>query len=328
MLLILGLWFHSASAATVAVLDFQSWGASEADAQSATEALRGALLTAGRLDSLPGSDIAAGVSASNEPALRAARDHAAEARRLYLSGDFPGAISAATEAVSEHADALSQIGRRPEVADAWYTLGVACARSGLAANASDAFMHVARLYPRYLEERATNVPAGARTMLADAEAAVDQPQLSRVEIGEARAALHVDWIVTGSLDADGALEVQLWGPDPDDAAMELDLRGFHVTLPPPDVDETWSTLASRLATKALALANPAAPVVHAPPATEAADPEDEPAAADDRLTRHWWFWAGAGAAVGAGALIGYAVWEPPPVDVAGPDTWSVRVDAP
>ncbi len=323
MLLVLAA-LNPAAAATVAVLDFESWGASQADAETATEGLRSAILTAGFLDALPGSDIADGVSAETEGDLRAARDHAAEARRLYLSGDYPGAISAATQAVSEHANALSQVGRREEVADAWYTLGAACAKSQLTSNAADAFMHVAKLDPRYLEERATNVPSAVRPLLAAAEAAAGRPQLTHAEILQVRDALKVDWVVTGSIDDGGALEVQLWGAGGEDVKLYADFHGYSVGLPAPSIDDAYNSLATDIVRKA----------VIAPASVSARD--DEPT--DERTTQptprpakkaglshEWWFWTGAVAVVGGGVAVGYAVWEPAPVQVPGPDTWSVTI---
>lgn len=310
----------SANAATIAVLDFQSWGASQADTESTTEGIRAALLTEGRLVALPGSDIAAGVSAATETELRAGREHASEARRLYLAGDFPGAISAATEAVSEHAAALSQVGRRAEVADAWFTLGAACAKSGLGSNAADAFAHVARLYPGYLEERATNVPTAVRTLLATAEAEAGHPQLERAEVGEVFEALDVDWVVTGSLDEVGGIEVQVWGPDEDDVKLTAALHDY--ILGSSEHSDTWRAIAIEIGKRAI-VSDPRAS------GADRAQTDDEPTAearrGDSALTNRWWFWTGAAAVIGGGVLVGYAIWEPAPVTVAGPDTWSVRI---
>lgn len=63
------------------------------------------------------------------------------------------------------------------------------------------------------------------------------------------------------------------------------------------------------------------------------DEEPERAAAprgahaeNDRLTSKWWFWtAVVGGAGGVGSLVGYAVVQPPPVQVEGPPVWSVEV---
>ena len=159
----------AAGAATVAVVDFEAWGVTHDDADLATEGVRSALLAAGKLDSLAGSDISDGVSAAAEGELRSARSHAAEARRLYLSGDYGGAVSAASLAVEEHLAAHSNVGRRAELADAWYILGVANLQRQQRLDASEAFLHVGALYPHYLEERATNVPPDARPLLAAAQ---------------------------------------------------------------------------------------------------------------------------------------------------------------
>ena len=47
---------------------------------------------------------------------------------------------------------------------------------------------------------------------------------------------------------------------------------------------------------------------------------------NDRLTSKWWFWTAlVGGAGGVGSLVGYAVYQPPPVQVEGPPVWSVDV---
>ncbi|MSP54979.1 MAG: hypothetical protein EXR69_05150 [Myxococcales bacterium] len=330
----------AANAATVAVLDFHSWGASQAETESTTEGVRAALLTEGRLVALPGSDIAAGVSATTETELRAARGHASEARRLYLAGDLQGAISAATAAVSEHTAALSQVGRRPELADAWFTLGAACSKSGLSSTAADAFEHVAQLYPRYLKERAANVSPPARALIAAAEAATGQSQVDRTDVAEVLHALDVDWVVTGSLDEGGGIEVQVWGPGggqggkggeggDGDQDVKLIAALHDYNLGSSDPTDTWRAIAAEIG-KRTAASGPARADPGGTPDRAVVRSHDEPTAAARRSVdlpaRRWWFWTGAAAVVGGGVLVGYALWEPAPAIVAGPDTWSVRID--
>jgi len=316
-------YLKSAMAASVAVVDFQSFGVSYDDSIYATEGVRTAILMSGDLELLSGSDVAAGVSASVEADLRAAREHAADARRLYLVEDYDGAVQAANVAVQEHRAAFSQIGRRPELADAWYTLGLACIKTGLTTDAAAAFAEVIALYPDYLSSRASNVPGSARAMME--EAAQSSPGPSRIsaeQVAQVRSALNVDWVVTGSVDAGGELVARLWGPDDADAArIYTEVSGNFVPVPVPETSEVYDTIAASIARAAVVKA-----------VVPAAEPEPAPVAVVEAaprqtgLTQKWWFWTGAAALAGGGALVGYALWEPAPYVIPGPDTWSVRID--
>lgn len=307
-----------AHAASVAVVDFEAWGVTHDDADLATEGVRSALLAAGKLDSLAGSDISDGVSAAAEGELRSARSHAAEARRLYLSGDYDGAVTAASLAVEEHTAAHSNVGRRAELADAWYILGVANLQRQQRLDASEAFLHVGALYPHYLEERATNVPVAARPLLAAAQREAERKELLPSEVAEVRDLLHVDWVVTGAVTEDGEIVARLWGPESTGGVRPYaDLKGYFLPVPVPEVNDVYARLATEIGKRAVA------PVS----AGEAEEPREEAGTAGRRqpLVRQWWFWAGTGAVVGGGALVGYALWEPAPVEVPGDPTWSVTV---
>lgn len=309
----------TASAASVAVVDFEAWGVTHDDADLATEGVRSALLAAGKLDSLAGSDISDGVSAEAEGELRSARSHAAEARRLYLSGDYDGAVASASQAVDEHLAAHSNVGRRAELADAWYILGVANLQRQQRLDASEAFLHVGALYPHYLEERATNVPAAARPLLAAAQRESERKELLPSEVAEVRELLHVDWVVTGAVTEEGEIVARLWGADaPGLVRPYAELKGYFLPVPVPEVSEVYARLAAEIGKRAVAPTS----------ASAAEEPMDEGDGEPRRqpLLRQWWFWAGTGAVVGGGALVGYALWEPAPVEVPGDPTWSVSVD--
>ncbi len=85
----------------------------------------------------------------------------------------------------------------------------------------------------------------------------------------------------------------------------------------PEVSEVYVRLATEIGKRAVA---PAAGVA-------GVEPADDEGTLDRRkpLGRQWWFWAGTGAVVGGGALLGYALWEPMPVEVPGDPTWSVTI---
>ena len=316
-------YLNSAMAASVAVVDFQSVGVSYEDGVYATEGVRTAFLMAGDLELLSGSDVAAGVSASVEADLRAAREHAGDARRLYLVEDYDGAVLAANQAVQEHRAAFSQIGRRPELADAWYILGLACVKTGLTTDAAAAFSEVVALYPDYLESRANNVPGTARAMLEEAaQRSTGGSRVTEEQVAQVRSALHVDWVVTGSIDAGGELVARLWGPA-DEGAVRIysEVSGNFVPVPVPETSEVYETVAAAVARAAVVKVTPQ----EAPPERSAVA-SDEAASEETAVTQKWWFWTGAAALVGGGALVGYALWEPAPYVIPGPDTWSVRVD--
>ena len=337
MLLVLAS-LNSALAASVAVVDFQALGVAYGDGVYAAEGVRTAILMAGDLELLSGSDVAAGVSASVESDLRSAREHAGEARRLYLLGDYDGSVAVAGEAVREHRAAFSQIGRGPELADAWYILGVASVKSGLMTDAAAAFSEVIALYPDYLTARASNVPGTARVMLEEAaQEAPGMDALTGEQITQVRAALRVDWVVTGSVDSGGEIVARLWGAGSDGPAasgpvrLYAEVQGNYVPVPVPEESDVYATIASAIARAAMA---PVQPVADAVADAAAGTGQDAPApvSADDEpmqeraLTQKWWFWTSAAGLIGGGALVGYALWEPPAYVIPGPDTWSVRID--
>ena len=338
MLLVLAS-LNSALAASVAVVDFQALGVAYGDGVYAAEGVRTAILMAGDLELLSGSDVAAGVSASVESDLRSAREHAGEARRLYLLGDYDGSVAVAGEAVREHRAAFSQIGRRPELADAWYILGVASVKSGLMTDAAAAFSEVIALYPDYLTARASNVPGTARVMLeAAAQEAPGVDALTGEQITQVRAALRVDWVVTGSVDPGGEIVARLWGAGSDGPGasgpvrLYAEVQGNYVPVPVPEVSDVYATIASAIARAAMVpIQSVADPVADAAAGT-GQDFALAPVSADDEpmrerdLTQKWWFWTSAAGLIGGGALVGYALWEPPAYVIPGPDTWSVRID--
>ena len=221
-------------------------------------------------------------------------------------------------AVEEHTAAHSNVGRRAELADAWYILGVANLQRQQRLDASEAFLHVGALYPHYLEERATNVPVAARPLLAAAQREAERKELLPSEVAEVRDLLHVDWVVTGAVTEDGEIVARLWGPESTGGVRPYaDLKGYFLPVPVPEVNDVYARLATEIGKRAVA------PVS----AGEAEEPREEAGTAGRRqpLVRQWWFWAGTGAGVGGGALVGYALWEPAPVEVPGDPTWSVTV---
>lgn len=250
-----------ASAASVAVLDFDGYGVAFSDAQVATQGLRDAFLAEGLLDPLSGSDIADGAAKGQDAALRRARERVAEGRRRYDAGDVAGALPALEEAVTLHGKALSDVGRRAELADAHYLLGLCLLKAGREPEARVHFTEAAFLFPRYAKERATRPPATAAEALRTAEEGlVRSPRRVRTAtqvqaIGEA---LAVDFVVTGTLEADGRMRTRLYAGSRllGEATAQLQ------QLPALHVDDAYGTVARDLAGAAGAL--PVAEVELAP----------------------------------------------------------------
>lgn len=281
----------AAFAASIAVVDLEGPLPHEVTV-AASEALREAFLTDGRLSSVSGLDIADGVSAQDEAALREGRDAAAEARRLWLGGDPEAALPRAEAAVSAHVQALSHVGRRAELADAWFLVGVCNAELGATSEAQAAFSRVLTLVPDYAQTRATRVGGVALEALSSARP--DGWVLEEAVLARVRARLGVDWVLSGRLNEDGELTLMLTGEG--GASLISGSLGAPQTV-------VARTFAQTLATA------------------------DEPAEVGPRrLTERWWFWTGTAAVLGGAGALGYALWEPAPVEVQGPDTYSVRVE--
>lgn len=315
-----------AHAASVAVVDFQPDGVEYADAVTVSEGVRSALLQAGTLDLLWGDDVADGVAASAESELRAARAHVDEARRLYAMGDWEAAATAAGAAVVEHESAHARVGRRGELADAYYLLGAASMELQNAAAVDGAFARLAELYPGYVAERAPQASAAVRARVADAEDVAVVDRLPRADVAFVRDALRADWVVTGSVDASGEVVARVWGAasEPGDARLVAEVHGEFVPIPAPERSDAYARVARKVVdTVAAAPTARVEPFVREP--VEDAPAERERAAAPEGRRRAW-VWAGAAALLGAGGLVTWAVWEPAAVPVPGADTWSVQVE--
>lgn len=352
----LALLWHAAvaSAATVAVLDFDGYGVAFSDAQTATQGVRDAFLEEGALDPLSGSDIADGVSKGKDDDLRRARELVAEGRRLYTAGDSLGALSPLTEAIRLHDSAYSDVGRRSELADATFLLGLCQLKAGDPGEAKLRFAEAAALVPAYAKERGTRMSSEAASLLATAEDGYAKgPRRARPadEVGRIAEALKVDFVVTGWVAADGAISARMYA----DGQLVSEVKATLEESPPLPVDAAYNDLVRRLAE-----AGAAPPVVEADPEPEI-DPEEAleplPPAPDDLdepeprkrggkaatvrttrtptgetasktrikdsgamrydqgpITERWWFWTGAVAVAGGGAFGIWYALSPAPVE--------------
>ncbi len=343
-----------ASAATVAVLDFDGYGLSFSDAQTVAQGVRDAFLEEGALDPLSGSDIADGVSKGQDDALRRARELVSEGRRLYSAGDASGALSPLHEAIRLHDGAFSDVGRRPELADATFLLGLCFESLGQGAEAKLRFAEAASLVPSYAKERGTRMSSSAAALLAAAEDTnAKGPRRTRPEdeVGRIAASLAVDYVVTGWVSADGAVSARMYAG----GQLVSEVKAALEETPPLPVDAAYNEIVRQLAeggsSAPAVVAEPEADLeVDAevedldPEALAEADPgpppdfgEDDAARAPGRsatarpaggtrikasgpmrykrpLHEQWWFWTGAVAVAGGGA---FGIWyaaTPPPVE--------------
>lgn len=305
----------------MAVVDFQPVGVEYADAITATEGVRAALMQSGALDVVSGGDVADGVSAAEESDLRAARAHVDEARRLIAMGAWSDAAEAARAAIVEHRAAYAQIGRREELADATYLLGVASLELGADDAADAAFGALAALYPGYADARAPQASPVARARMRAADAEAVPTRIPRAEVAYVRDAVHADWVVTGTVERTGEVVARIWGPaaEAGDARLVAEVHGNFVPVPAPERSDAYERVARGIEAAAVARG----PVTPRP--VEPAAPESEPAVAPEGRKRAW-MWAGAAAVLGAGGLVAWAIWEPAPLPVQGGDTWSIKID--
>lgn len=346
-----------ASAATVAVLDFDGYGVTFSDAQVATQGVRDAFLGGGTLDPLSGSDIADGVSRGQDDALRRARERVAEGRRLYAAGNASGALGPLAEALGLHAEALSDVGRRPELADATFLYGACLLKIGRSTDARARFAETAWLVPAYAEERGTRMSSEAAGMLAAAEQSfATGPRKARLadEVARIADALSVNYVVTGWVTGDGALAARLYEGD----TLLAEAKVMLEERPPQAVDGAYALLVERLVADGLPAPISADGGVDE---REDLDPDeildDEPPSLPDfgegrsrttdgervgtgkvkivakgavrtrrPIVERWWFWTGVVGAAGGGAFgLWYALSPPPTVYETEPDGWTVTV---
>ena len=334
-----------ASAATVAVLDFDGYGVSFTDAQTVTQGVRDAFLGGGALDPLSGSDIADGVSRGQDADLRRARELVAEARRQYAAGKSSDALGPVEEAIELHRTALSDVGRRPELADAIVLDALCLLKAGRKDEARARFGDAVALVPHYVEERGTRMPTDAAALLTaaeDAQARGAKKARTAEQIGHIAEALQVDFVVTGWLNGAGNVTARLYDHEGMlvEASVELNDR------PPLPIDAAYNDLAGRLA--AGSHGSPAEPEE---PEVEEPDPklpppdfeEGDPPPSDGKVrptkirttgTMHydrpvyerWWFWTGIVGVAGGGAFgIWYALSEPPVEYQEEPNSWALTV---
>ncbi|MCB9760175.1 MAG: tetratricopeptide repeat protein [Alphaproteobacteria bacterium] len=288
-----------AQASEVAVLDFDGRGVSFDEASQAAQGVRDALLEDGRWRPLSAFEVADRF-AEGRP-LAEARARVSEARAALDAGDFSRGLKLLGEALGLHADAGSDLARRPEMADVHYFTGLALLELGRHPEAIAQLTEALRLCPGYPEHRAPRLTPAARAAFDEAaEQLLASPMILPDEETLAALAerLGVDAIVAGAVEptgvrlrlvADGrvldaARPLDGWVPLPGDALYAELIADLQSGGAPPPV------------------AAPAPPVAAAPPAAPARPPPQEAPPMERR--GRWWLVGGAGALVAAGAVVG------------------------
>lgn len=299
----------AAWATTVAVIDLVGVDVPSADLGVAAEGVRSALLAEGDLDPISGADIADGVSHGLDDTLRTARSSLDEARRLYADGDSLTARDRLFEARKRFVKARSDVGRRAELADAWFVDGLCALDLGDAVRAREDFAEALRLVPDYDTTRISKVPTAALPLLSAARDQVraKPPGLPTGDsVATIASLLDADYVATGRLSADGTVSIQVYTAD----GTRIGRVEAHAADVPVDAgDPAWRVLAQGIANRVEA----ATPATTAPP-PEDVQVEDEPVSEQRSLVQRWWFWAGVVAILGGGAAGLAVALQPAPVE--------------
>jgi hypothetical protein len=265
-----------ASAASVAVLDFDAYAVPHDDALFVAEQVRDTFLSEGWLDPMSATDIADATVRGHEDALRRARERVAAGRTRWSAGDAEAAAAAWQDAVALHFEARSDIARRTELADAAWSLAMALGTLGDTDGAAAALSTVAGMFPGYHESRAADRPLELVAQFREVEAVRLRAQprkWAESALAGLEDTLGVDYVVTGSVRSDGRVVARIY-----DAGVLLgESSGMLAASPPALFDPAYMAIASELAR--------AAGVLEAPPSVPSDDPEEVERAADDVPSR-------------------------------------------
>lgn len=214
-------------------------GTRYADLERTVRGIVAAVQSEGGVVPLYDLELAARLGETSEERLKTARASLAEGRRMLNEGDADIALAFLEEAVQAHKDSGSDVVRRPELADAYYTL----ARARLATYDNDGARSDVRraiqLIPDYMDTRADAVNPEILALAADAAATLaDRPprKLSPDGADALSTQLGVECIAHGSVAANGALSLTV--------QHGREVR-FVVERPgpflPPSVGDKWYT---------------------------------------------------------------------------------------
>ena len=198
--------------AELAVLDLDGYGLPYDDVLLVTQGLRDAVLEEGSFYPLDEFEIADRLSEGHQSELEEAREEVAEGRRALELGSAGYALMQLSDALRLHETVGSPIGRRPELADAYYFTGVALLRSGRSREAAEHFLETERLFSSYLDTRAPAPSASIRSAYERAVAALADADRSFPPTAELQAIadrLRVDALIVGWIDDEAAIQARL-----------------------------------------------------------------------------------------------------------------------
>jgi hypothetical protein len=307
----------------IAILDFDGYGVTWTDTQSAADGLRAALLSSGKLQPLTGAEISRRMLGEGQAELNQARRLVAEARQRVAADEQEEALSLFAEALAIH-DALgSGVCRRPEVADIFGWSAIAMAKMGWDDEALAYMVEALALYPRWHEDRTSELTPALRGAFEAATGVLDGAP-RRVEpatgLDATIATLGTPRLVLGRLERDGSVVLQVF----EGTVHRGALAAQAASLPLTQSDPVFRDLARRLERTF-----PVAPMVvdAAPGVAQPTAPTPVPTEPEILARTRWWLWPVVlGTTAGGGALIGATLVSPPPTYEVIPPSWVVTVD--
>jgi len=206
------LWTAGAMAAELAVLDFDGFGLDYYDVQLVTQGVRDAVLEDGTFYPVDEFEISDRLSAGQDDQLDEARKKVAEGRRALELGNAGYALQQLSDALRLHESVGSQLGRRPEMADAHYFTGVSLLLAGRSYEASDHFLQTELLHSNYLTARAPSPSGQVKSFYERAIAELpnaERPFPPTENLQAIADQLNVDVVVVGWIDAGNRIQTRM-----------------------------------------------------------------------------------------------------------------------
>jgi len=206
------LWTAGVAAAELAVLDLDGYGLNYGDVQLATQGIRDAVLEDGTFYPVDEFEISDRLSAGQDDELDEARRKVAEGRRALELGNAGYALQQLSDALRLHEAVGSQLGRRPEIADAHYFAGVSLLLVGRSYEATDHFLQTELLHSNYLTVRAPSPSPQVTSLYERAVSgltASDRPFPPTENLQAIADRLRVDAIIVGWIDASDLIQTRM-----------------------------------------------------------------------------------------------------------------------
>ncbi len=262
-----------ASAAEVAVLDFDGYGVAFDDVVFASQGFRDAVLEEGSLSPLDEFDLSNRMSSGMESQLSEARRMFSQARQNLDKGATSTARRTLLEVITLHEEAGSPIVRRPEMADVHYFTGVALLREGRSTEAREHFREALILYPGYMDNRAPQMSSSERSNLERAASELALEDRRVMETGDTQTIanrLGAAYIVVGYIDSNGTLMARMV----QDGQIVTDLQQTVTDLPPYPGDPVYGDMVREMLTAAGRTPSPSA-ILPTPTTSTYSPPTDD-----------------------------------------------------